>query len=80
MHWSSNDKKADCLISYINDCGQEINSIKLKTIFKNKMAKPSFTALFNGEFYVFVTIEGYTLSALKTDLEKGKLLNRINYF
>lgn len=80
MHRSSNDQDADCLISYIKDDGQEINRINIKEIFKNKRAEPCIILFHNGELYIFITIDGYTLSALRTDTEKGNILGRINYF
>ena len=80
MHWSSNDADADCLISYINENGQEIKCINLKEIFKNKKTRPYFALLHNNEVYIFITCSYYILTALRIDVKKGNILGAINYF
>ena len=80
MHLSSNETDADCLISYINENGQEIKCINLREIFKNKKAKPYFALIRDNEVYIYITCSYYTLTALRTDIKKGDITGRINYF
>ena len=80
MHWSSEERKADHLASYINKYGEELNCINLNQIFKNKKARPYFAIMHEGNILLFVTNSHYTLSALKTDINDGHVLGKINYF
>ena len=80
MHWSSEERKADHLVSYINKYGEELNCINLSQIFKNKKIRPFFAIMHESNILLFVTCSHYTLSALKTDINDGLVLGRIDYF
>ena len=80
MHWSSEERKADHLASYINKYGEELSCINLSQIFKNKRVKPYFAIMHEGNILLYVTSLHYTLSALRTDIKDGHVLGRINYF
>ena len=62
--------------------------INLYEVFKNKKAKVLATFTQDKEILIFVSIgfthyagiNGFTLSALRTDSDTGKLINKIKYF
>ena len=78
-HWSTNSADADCLLSYVNKNGEELNCINITQFFKNKKAKSYFTLLHDNEIYLFITRSYYTLTALRTEIKKGNMLGRIDY-
>ena len=79
MHWQDLSRKPNCLLSYMDADGRELKQINVQDLFK-KYTEPYSVALQNGEMYIFMSREGYTLSALQVASESGTVLHRIDYF
>jgi hypothetical protein len=79
VHYSTYIGDYDTLLSYIDKNGRELNRINLRKMFKNKYVKVLATLTRENDMFVFISVRGYTLSALRTDLNTGKILERINY-
>ncbi len=56
------------------------NKLNIQDIFKSEKAYIISVLNKNNETYVFVSIDGYTLSALKIDLNTNEILGQIDYF
>ncbi len=88
FHKSAIFDKFDPLISLIDADGKELNRINLFEVFKNKKAKVLATFTQDKEILVFVSIgytyyagiNGFTLTALRTDPETGKMTGKIKFF
>jgi hypothetical protein len=80
MHWSIQGEEGDCLLSYLNANGEEINRINLREYFNDKWVGPYTATWYAGEVLIFVTKEYYTLSMLRTDSGSGRILGRVDYF
>jgi hypothetical protein len=80
-HRSSSAKDSDLLLSYVDEHGQELMHINLNKQLKEKkevMAINTFST--KDEVLLFVSQQGLSLSALRTDPNSGKILARIDYF
>jgi hypothetical protein len=78
----------DPLISFIDANGIEINKINLYEIFNNKKIHVIATYTRNKDVLIFIgigdtfrsQIKGFTLFALKTNSDTGKIIDKIQYF
>ena len=75
-------------LSLIDEQGRELEQINLFKFFKNKNMHILGTYTQDKEVLIFVgigkthrtEIKGFTLFALKTDTDTGKIINKIKYF
>jgi hypothetical protein len=79
----------DYFLSFVDGSGEELNRIDLREVFnKDKDPKVLATYTDDDEVLIFIgigdthaaTIKGYSLTALRTDLETGQVRGRIDYF
>lgn len=67
------------LVTYIDQYGQELNKIDLNKMFKDKKTKAIATLSNDDEILLFISRNGFDLTALRTDPGTGKILGRIEY-
>lgn len=72
-------KDDDTLLQFLDKTGKELNRIDLHTIIRRK---PSLytTVPMGNETLLFITKAGFSLKAILTDSQTGKVLGRIDYF
>jgi len=80
IHYSTYLGDYDTYLSYIDSNGNELNRINLRKIFKDKYVTAQATLTQKNQTLVFITRQGYTLSALKADPATGKIRGRVNYY
>jgi hypothetical protein len=78
-HYSSINRDADPLLSYLDANGSELNTLNLREVFNNNNAEVLATLSSDNETFIFVSLGGYSLSALRADPETGKIKGRIDY-
>jgi len=67
------------LVTYVDQYGQKLNQLDLNEMFKDKKTKAIATLSNPDEVLLFITRNDFTLTALRTDPQTGKIIGRIDY-
>jgi hypothetical protein len=78
-HDSAVNPDADPLLSYLDANGSELNTLNLREIFNNRNVEVLATLDNDHETFIFASLGGYSLTALRADSETGQIKGRIDY-
>jgi len=73
------DGESEDILRFITKDGRTLNTIDLHAMFDDRTYLYA-AARVTGETWLFVTMKRYTLSAIRTEADTGKLIGRIDFF